>query len=870
MNNNPSLNYIKNRLSLRKPQSNSLDVLDSIIDNILSDISIKDKIKYIKDKYEWFTDFDRDFPSLCFALATGVGKTRLMGAFIAYLYITKNIKNFMIIAPNITIYNKLKKDFSDDTLDNEKYVFKGLKEFVQNKPKIITGENYKEFGKSELFESDITINIFNIDKINKDEQSIKSLSEYIGQSYYDYLCEIEDLVILMDESHHYRADRGMSVINELQPILGLELTATPQIERGNRTVKFNNIIYDYPLRNALLDGYVKDPFVATKKDFNPSNFSEEELDKIKILDGIKLHQNTKIKLEEYSKEHNVKLVKPFAMIICKNIEHGQQVLDYITSKNFFDGYYNKDRVLFVNSTQGKTEKDENVEKLLLLEHELNKIEIVVHVNMLKEGWDVTNLYTIIPLRRSASQTLTEQTIGRGLRLPYGKRVGNDFVDGLTIVSHDKYQEIIDEAHKDNSIFKVTNVKYVEEMDLEAKEIVTTRSLEDVKYDALISSESNKMKKVELTVEKEVNKVISENRNISKENFSADNVKHKIMENVLTQTSFEIGSGELEQAYNNVVNNIEDLIKTFRKNIINIPYISLTKNVVNKQEYINFDYDYSNIINFKPLSESIIIQHLDDGDKFEIKFDNTQSIFSSPKELLIERILMSPSIDYDKCCDIINSKVDDYLKLLSEKYNIDEIINILFNYSRYIVKDFTNQINKNMHTSTNVLEQPIIKEFDVIKPLNFTKYTKDDIIDINETVEKSLVPKKVFTGFKKAYHNIYKFDSSTEKDFTIILENSEIVCKWLRPAHDQFNLYWSNNDRYEPDFIVETKNMIYMVEIKASNQVSNEEVLMKKDSAEKYCNIVNEYAETHDNIKNWKYLLISDEDVKTNYSFDRYM
>lgn len=869
MNNNPSLDYIKNRLSLRKPQSDSLDILDSIIDNILSDIDMKDKIKYIKNKYSWFKDFDREFPSLCFALATGVGKTRLMGAFIAYLYITKNIKNFMIIAPNITIYNKLKKDFSDDTLDNEKYVFKGLKEFVQNKPKIITGENYKEFGKSELFESDITINIFNIDKINKDEQSIKSLSEYIGQSYYDYLCEIEDLVILMDESHHYRANRGMLVINELKPILGLELTATPQIERGNKTVKFNNIIYDYPLRNALLDGYVKDPFVATKKDFNPSNFSEEELDKIKILDGIRLHQNTKIKLEEYSKEHNVKLVKPFAMIICKNIEHGQQVLDYITSNDFCDGYYNKDRVLFVNSTQGKTEKDENVEKLLLLEHELNKIEIVVHVNMLKEGWDVTNLYTIIPLRRSASQTLTEQTIGRGLRLPYGQRVGNDFVDGLTIVSHDKYQEIIDEAHKDNSIFKATNIKYVEDMDLETKEIVTTRSLEDLKYDELINNESNQMKKVELTFEKEINKVISENRDISKESFSTGNVKQKIMENVIIQTGFEIDSNELEQAYSNVMNNIDDLVKTFRNNVINIPYISITKNVVNKQEYINFDYDYSNIINFRPLSESMIIQHLDDGEKFEIKFNNEQSIFSNPKELLIEKIMMSPSIDYEKCCDIINSKVDEYLKLLSEKYSVDEMINILFNYSKYIVKDFINQINKNMQTSNNILEQPIIKEHDGIKPLNFTKYTKDDIIDFNENIEKSLVPKKVFTGFKKSYHNIYKFDSSTEKDFTIILENSEKVLKWIRPAHDQFNLYWSNNNKYEPDFIVETENVIYMIEIKASNQVNNEEVVAKKNVAEKYCSILNEYAKEHD-IKNWQYLIISDDDVKTNYSFDRYM
>ncbi len=62
---------------------------------------------------------------------------------------------------------------------------------------------------------------------------IKRLSEYLGESYFEYLTSLDDLVLLMDESHHYRADRGMEVINELNPILGLELTATPQVERGS-------------------------------------------------------------------------------------------------------------------------------------------------------------------------------------------------------------------------------------------------------------------------------------------------------------------------------------------------------------------------------------------------------------------------------------------------------------------------------------------------------------------------------------------------------------------------------------------------------------------------------------------------------------
>lgn len=867
MNSNPSLEYIKNRLSLRKPQADSLDILDSLIDTILSDIPNSQKIKIIKNDFKWFSNFDREFPSLCFSLATGVGKTRLMGAFVAYLYITKNIKNFMIIAPNITIYNKLRKDFSDSS--SEKYVFKGLKEFVQNPPKIVTGENYKEQGRQTLWESDITINIFNIDKINKDEQSIKSLSEYLGQSYYDYLCDLDNLVLLMDESHHYRAAKGMTVLNELKPVLGLELTATPQIERSGKTVRFNNIIYDYPLKKALLDGYVKDPFVATKKDFNPQSFTEDELDKIKILDGIRIHQNTKVSLEEYAKENNVNVVKPFAMIICKSIEHGEKVLEYIKSKDFFDGYY-KDKVLFINSKEGKTEKDENIERLLLLEHPLNKIEIVVHVNMLKEGWDVTNLYTIIPLRRSASQTLTEQTMGRGLRLPYGKRVGNDIVDGLTIVSHDKYQEIVNEAHKDDSIFNTSNIKYVEDMDLKEKVVITSKPKWQEEFDNQIDEESTVDKKIELTIKKEVQGVIASTKNILKDKFDDKDIKEKVLSGVNTQLNFEVNASDFEEKYNSIIkNDVQDMIESYYKNSINIPFVSNYKNNSIRQEYSDFKYDFSKITSYKPLSESMIIQHLDDGETFEIVFNNTKTIYSNPKELLFEKIISSPSIEYEKCADILNKKIDEYLKILGEKYNNDEIINIIFNYGNYIAKDFTTQLNSNMKIIGDTSEELIVSEHSKILSGNFTMYKEDDILKYTDVVEKNMVNKKVFNGFKKTYHNLYKFDSNTEKDFSIILENSQSVIKWLRPAPNQFNIYWNSINKYEPDFIVETEKGIYMVEIKAANQVNNDEVQAKKVAAEKYCKDVNEYGKKH-NLKKWHYLIIEDNNVKTNYSFDRYI
>jgi type III restriction enzyme len=142
---NRHVNNISARLSLRKPQKESLEILADVLDVIElgkhTPTSLKEQLEKIKALFPSVTDFEREFPSLCFALATGVGKTRLMGAFISYLYIAKGMKNFFVLAPNLTIYNKLIQDFTPNT---PKYVFKGIAEFATNQPVIITGDNYEE------------------------------------------------------------------------------------------------------------------------------------------------------------------------------------------------------------------------------------------------------------------------------------------------------------------------------------------------------------------------------------------------------------------------------------------------------------------------------------------------------------------------------------------------------------------------------------------------------------------------------------------------------------------------------------------------------------------------------------------------------
>ena len=157
---NHHVNAIAGRLSLRPPQRHSLEILDRITEIVppKKGADVAAALAAIRSEYPTVTDFEREFPSLCFAIATGVGKTRLMGAFISYLHLAHGINNFFVLAPNLTIYNKLIADFTPGT---PKYVFKGIAEFATDAPEIITGDNYESRART-LFDELIRckVNIF--------------------------------------------------------------------------------------------------------------------------------------------------------------------------------------------------------------------------------------------------------------------------------------------------------------------------------------------------------------------------------------------------------------------------------------------------------------------------------------------------------------------------------------------------------------------------------------------------------------------------------------------------------------------------------------------------------------------------------------
>lgn len=886
-----TINAISNRLSLRTPQRESLEILNKLVQelDLSKDADLQVSMQKVASLCPTFIEFERDFPSLCFALATGVGKTRLMGAFIVYLMRKKGIKNFFILAPNLTIYNKLMEDFGEPS--HSKYVFKGISEFVSNPPTIITGENYQYQGGLFDDKDGVHINVFNISKINADTRGgkapkIKRLSEYLGQSYFDYLSNLDDLVILMDESHHYRADRGMEVINELKPILGLELTATPQVEKGTKHIKFKNVVYEYSLAKAIIDGYVKEPTVATRKNFDASQYKNDpnKLDQIKIEDGVRIHEDTKVALDIYARNSKTTRVKPFILIVAKDTNHASQIKNLIESQNFFDGRY-IGKVIEVHSNQKGDEKDETIAELVSLEDPANTTEIVIHVNMLKEGWDVTNLYTIVPLRTATSMTLREQTIGRGLRLPYGKRTGNEKVDRLTIVSHDKFQEIIDEANKPDSIIKQENIIEINEAEIEKpKEVVTAQNKieekftsEEIAIEAMDTAEEKVTATAMLDVKRSIIETFQKPPSIIKraKDLKSSEIKAIAIEKIKQNPKLKSQLPEFQEEIIQHAENVYDtLVEEFITNIIEIPRITIAPSEEVKAGFHDFDLDVSNI-NFQPVDEEILLQKLRTSEQY-IVIGQGRITIDKPENIIVSELMNFPEVDYDTQSDLLfklaHQVIDKFNTVLKDE---NKVINVIEYYSKEIAAAIYTQMQDHHYCEAPTFEQVSVKPFVTIEPHNVTKYKEDDIHDFKETIDPtSDIPKKIFSGFTKACHSLYKFDSKTEKDFAIIIEQDKHVEKWLRPAHNQFNILWGRaRKQYEPDFIVETNDTIYMIETKAEKDIPTDEVQEKKIAAIKYCEYASKYTYDNDG-KPWKYMIIPHSQVKVSndlsYFINRYI
>lgn len=867
--------YISGVMSLRKPQTASLKILEEIVNSVSlrKGMNLKAALGAVHAMYPICSDFEREFMSLTFALATGVGKTRLMGAFIAYLYTQHNIKNFFVVAPNTTIYEKLKRDLSD--WNSSKYVFKGLGCF-STPPQIITDDDYRTKN-LEIFDSEVHIFVFNIDKFNKEDANMKKVNELLGDSFYQYLSNLPDLVLIMDESHHYRAEKGAQALNELHPLLGLELTATPLVASGSKQIPFKNVVYEYPLSRAIEDGYTRTPFAVTRSDIDFYNFGDEQLDKMMLVDGIACHENTKRKLEMYAlnnstPEKPIRIVKPFMLVVCKDTDHAAWVEAFIKSDEFREGAY-RNKTITVHSKQKGAESEANTRLLLDVESEDNPIEIVIHVNMLKEGWDVNNLYTIVPLRTAASKILREQMVGRGLRLPYGERTGDKDVDAVMLTAHDKFNDILAEAQKGDSIFKAGNVIKAEEI---VPEKITSTQLKiefepdkvlETAYSQTNIEKSEEMdtlvKKATEIINTEVSKHIQSTPTHKVEAEQAKEIVSKVAEklgedkdlgNIFKENEMPLAAWLLYQT--------EETHKAAQEKFIPIPRIKVTDSGVEEYVFVDFDlelFDFTHV----PIKNELLVQNLEDmQDKQRIKGEAIDFEGYNPKKVILEQLRQKPEIDYEKCSALLFKLITQLCDHYEGIHGENGMRNIVMMYKRDIGNKIYKQMMQHFYCENGFLQEEVIGTRDYNLQQTYSYKEKVSLFDsFSEDIRSVL-----FCDIKRGVFENAKFDSLPELVLARVLETeTNDVENWLRPSPREFNITYNHGHTYEPDFVVETKDTIYLVEVKGEDKLQDPDVIAKKKRGVQYCEVASRWGKAN-GYKEWKYLFIPSKQIMPNSSF----
>lgn len=869
---------ITQRLSLRSPQEKSLDILADIVGKLElgKDIDLVAALENVKATYPSVRDFERDFPSLCFSLATGVGKTRLMGAFVAYLFLTGISKNFFVLAPNTTIYNKLVEDFSQGA---PKYVFKGISELAQNPPVIVTGdtwENGKGVQGSDFFDTPV-INIFNVDKINKDKGRIKKMQEYIGESYFDYLAGLPDLVLLMDEAHRYRAKAGMKAVAELQPILGLELTATPKTVGAN-SEPFKNVIIDYGLGNAMADGFVKEPAVATRANFNKDSVTPDQLEQIKLEDGVHYHEHLKVELDIYARESGQRKVHPFMLVVAQDTTHAKSIREHVESESFFGGRY-KGRVIEVHSAQQGEEKDEAMERLVALEHD-GQTDIVIHVNKLKEGWDVNNLYTIVPLRASASDILTEQTLGRGLRLPYGQRTGNEAVDTLTVVAHDRFDDVIRKAREDDSPFKIKEIIIGGDEDvsgvgasiLESPTVLESmltgaksgiQGVSDQEQTPFVFQTPKEQEAAQVAIEliqHEFERKLKRGSSQLTEPEIRKELEERVKEALKpTQGSLE-GLGQ-EPDYGKIIEKVTEKIVELT---IEIPEIVVIPTREVSFGYKDFDLDGLEAISKQPISDEILITNMRTDARRSLNIKSEGANEERMEDYIVRHLIEYDQVDYDSQADLLYKlggqmvgRIRDYLS--AEK----DVENVCIFHGKELAKFIFEQMKNHYWETPTDYQARISKGFQILRPQAYNvsdpskvKNFKRPVMPIGDT------RKHVFTGFQKCCYLYQKFDSDDERRFAVLIDSDHenSVKRWMKPGAKQFQIDYLAGKNYEPDFVVETIDEKLIVEVKARNELTDEIVQAKARAACQWVEHANKHAAENSG-KSWRYVLIPHDEIK---------
>ena len=392
-------------------------------------------------------------------LATGAGKTYVMAAFIEYLR-RQGHPNVMVVTPTKVVQDKTVLDFT-----------KGSHRYIGGfdvPPRLVTPGDVSNLRvdnvASDLFvgKGVSTLYVFNVQQLFPPKDGGKNVAtgdEAARRKTWKFqedsgalaqrLIDTKDLVIVADESHLFgsTAKTFRKSLTSLKPAVTVGLTASPD--------KSDDVVYRYPLWRAIQDGYVKQPVLV----YRESGYDSEDR---QLQDALSLLTIKEEAYANYRAAHpNGKQTKPLLFVVCSGVPHATEVAERLRGPGFVNDPL---AVLQVDN-----EHNDNTTQSFLryLDTDNSPVWVIVSVNKLREGWDTKRIAVMCTLRTMGSEVLTQQVMGRGLRLPFGALTKVPAIDELDILSHESFVKLLESEN----VLKQFGIEYaVREGD--DKEIIT--------------------------------------------------------------------------------------------------------------------------------------------------------------------------------------------------------------------------------------------------------------------------------------------------------------------------------------------------------------------------------------------------------------
>jgi len=410
-----------------------------------------------------------------FKMATGSGKTYAMALIIVWSYFNKIREknnrysdNFLIIAPNVIVYERLAKDFANNKIFYDLPLIPPAWKPFWN-IKVTLREDDSPLNPSGNL---IVNNIQQLYESRKIEWAPETIvDDILGRSpqknltkspeiLIDKIKKLDNLMVINDEAHHVHDEdlewpKTLISIHKSLPDginLWLDFSATPKTQSGTY---YPWIIVDYPLAQAVEDRIVKAPLIVHRIDKkDPENITKNNVIQ-KYGDWITAAlKRWREHYEVYSKVGK----KPVLFIMAEKNEYADRIVEWIRKRKDL-GFKRPEEEVMVIHVKSKGEGETEIkitEKDLPILRDLarkidepdNKVKIIVSNMMLREGWDVQNVNIVLGLRpfTSKAQILPEQAVGRGLRLMSG--ISPEHTQTLEVMGTEAFEKFVRELEKE--------------------------------------------------------------------------------------------------------------------------------------------------------------------------------------------------------------------------------------------------------------------------------------------------------------------------------------------------------------------------------------------------------------------------------------